>query len=61
MPRSSQTGDSPWHVRQPRLHPRRDTRPYRSAADIVILRDGDTLEAGDVVAGWLVAVAALFG
>jgi len=34
---------------------------YRSAADIVILRDGDTLEAGDVVAGWSVAVAELFG
>lgn len=44
------------------VHPRpRTVTAYRSAADIVILRDGDTLEAGDVVAGWSVAVAELFG
>jgi hypothetical protein len=44
------------------VHPRpRTITAYRSATDIVILRDGDTLEAGDVVAGWSVAIAELFG
>jgi Uma2 family endonuclease len=44
------------------VHPRpRTVTAYRSPTEIVILRDSDTLEAGDVVAGWSVAVAELFG
>jgi Uma2 family endonuclease len=44
------------------VHPRpRTVTAYRSATDIVILGDGDTLDAGDVVDGWSVAVADLLG
>jgi len=44
------------------VHPRpRTVTAYRSATDIAILGDGDTLDAGDVVDGWVVRVGELLG
>ncbi len=44
------------------LDPRRRTATvYRAADDIRVLGERDTLDAGDVVAGWSVPVAELFG
>jgi len=44
------------------VHPRpRTVTAYRSATDIAILGDGDTLDAGDVVEGWAVSVRELLG
>jgi hypothetical protein len=34
---------------------------YRSLTNIIILTEQDTLEAGDVVPGWKLAVKNLFG
>lgn len=43
------------------INPRRHTvTVYRSRTDIVILTEEDTLQGGDVVAGWEVPVAELF-
>ena len=44
------------------LDPRRRTATvYRTPEDICVLGETDILDAGDVVAGWSVAVAELFG
>jgi Uma2 family endonuclease len=44
------------------VHPRpRTITAYRSATDIQILHEADTLDAGDVVDGWRVGVGELLG
>lgn len=43
------------------VNPRRRTvTVYRSQSDITLLRESDTLDGGDVVPGWTLAVAAIF-